>query len=156
MPDSRPAHICGVPTAWMMSSFGSPVIVLALIRRRHSPTATGLMLLSFFFRGISLHAGKIDMWSCGMVSIARRLARVTISSASFCEWVLYDFEQMVNLQVSISTCVGPPDPEEFLVLDAISSWVMFSKMTLSVLVSGLSVMADCFSSAACECFSFSS
>jgi len=30
---------------------------------------------------------------------------------------------------------------------------MFSKMTLSVLVSGLSVMEDCFSSAAFGCFS---
>jgi len=32
---------------------------------------------------------------------------------------------------------------------------MFSKMTFSVLVSGLSVMADCFSSAAFGCFSMS-
>ena len=32
---------------------------------------------------------------------------------------------------------------------------MFSKMTLSVLISGLSVMADCFSSAAFGCFSLS-
>ena len=56
-----------------------------------------------------------------MVSIARRLARVAISSASFCEWVLYDFEQIINLQVSMSICVGPPDTKEFLVLDVISS-----------------------------------
>ena len=61
MPDSCPAHTCRVPTAWVMSSFGSPVNVLALIRRRHSPTATGLMLLSFFVSGTSLHAGKVDM-----------------------------------------------------------------------------------------------
>jgi len=32
---------------------------------------------------------------------------------------------------------------------------MFSKMTLSVLISGLSIMADCFSSAAFGCFSLS-
>ena len=48
----------------------------------------------------------------------------------------------------MSICVGPPEPDEFLVLDVMSSLVMFSKMTLSVLISGLSIMADCFSSAA--------
>jgi len=69
--------------------------------------------------------------------------------------VPYDFEQIISLQVSMSICVGPPDPDEFLVLDVMSSWVMFSKMILSVLVSGLSIMADCFSSAAFGCFSLS-
>jgi len=79
-----------------------------------------------------------------MVSVARRLARVAILSASICEWVPYDFEQIKSLQVCMSICLGPPDPDEFSVLDAISSWVIFSKMTLSVLVLGLSIMADCF------------
>jgi len=55
----------------------------------------------------------------------------------------------------MSIGVGPPDPDEFLVVDVMSSRVMFSKMTLSVLVSGLFVMADCFSSAAFGCFSLS-
>jgi len=90
-----------------------------------------------------------------MVFVARSLARVTISSASIFEWVPYDFEQIISHQVSMSTCVGPPDPDEFLLLDVISSWVTFSKMTLSVLVSCLSIMADYFSSAAFGCFSLS-
>jgi len=90
-----------------------------------------------------------------MVSVTRRLARVAISSASIFEWVPYDFQQIISLQVSMSICVGPPDPDEFLVVDVMSSWVMVSNMTLSVLVSGLSVMADCFSSAAYGCFSLS-
>ena len=55
------------------------------------------------------------------MSVARRLARVAISSASIFEWVSYDFEQIVSLQVSMSICVGPPDPDEFLVLDVMSS-----------------------------------
>ena len=92
MPDSSPAHVCSVPTACMMSSFSSPVIVLPMIRRRHSPTP-----------------------------VARRLAWVAISSASIFEWVSYDFEQIISLQVSMSICVGPPDPDEFLVLDVMSS-----------------------------------
>jgi len=82
-----------------------------------------------------------------MVSVTKRLARVAISSASIFEWVPYDFEQIISLQVSMSICVGPPDPDEFLALDVMSSWIMFSKITLSVVVSGLSIMADCFSSA---------
>jgi len=45
MPDSSPAHVCTVCTSCMMSSFSSPVIVLPMIRRRHSPTPTGLMPL---------------------------------------------------------------------------------------------------------------
>ena len=63
MPDSSPAHVCSVsiPTACMMSSFSSPVIVLPMIHRKHSPTPTGLMLLFFFFSGISLHARRVDM-----------------------------------------------------------------------------------------------
>jgi len=155
VPDSSPAHVCSVSTACMMSSFSSSVIVLLMIRCKHSPTPTGLMLLSFFFSGTSLHARRVDMQSCGMVSGARRLARVAISSASIFEWVPYDFEQIISLQVSMSICVGLPDPVEFLVLDVISSWVMFSKMTLSVLVSGLSIMAECFSSATFGCVSLS-
>ena len=51
MPDSTPAHVCSVPAAQMMSSFRSPVIVLPMIRRRHSSTPTGLMPLSFFLSG---------------------------------------------------------------------------------------------------------
>ena len=31
-----------------------------------------------------------------MVSVARRLARVAISSASIFEWVPYDFEQIIS------------------------------------------------------------
>ena len=57
MPDSRPAHVYSVPTAQMMSSFISPVIVLPMICRKHSPPPTGLTPLSFFFTGTSLHAG---------------------------------------------------------------------------------------------------
>jgi len=87
--------------------------------------------------------------SAWMMSSFSSPARVAISSSSFCEWVPYHFEQNLSLQVSMSICVGPLDPNEFLALDAISSWVMFSKITLSVLVSGLSVMADCFISTAC-------
>ena len=86
----------------MMSSFSSPVIVLSMICCRHSSTPTGLMPLSFFFSGISLHIRRVNMWSCGMVSIARRLARVEISLVSFCEWVPYDFEQIISLQASMS------------------------------------------------------
>jgi len=125
-----------------------------MIHHRHSLRPIGLRPLSFFFHGTSLHVRRVDMWSCWMVSVARPLARVAILSASFCEWVSYDFEQIISLQVSMSICVSLPDPNEFLVLDAISSWLMFLKMTLSALVSGLSVMADYFSSAACGCFSF--
>jgi len=55
----------------------------------------------------------------------------------------------------MSISVGPPDPDEFLVMDAYSSWVMFSKMTLSGLVSSMSIMADCFGSAAFGCISLS-
>jgi len=46
---------------------------------------------------------------------------VAISSASIFEWVPYDFEQIVFLQVSMSICVGLLNPDEFLVLDVISS-----------------------------------
>ena len=56
-----------------------------------------------------------------MMSVARRLARVAISSASIFEWVPYDFEQIISLQVSMSICVDPLDPDEFLVVDAMSS-----------------------------------
>jgi len=83
MPDSSPAHVCSVPTACVMSSFGSPVIVLPMIRHRHSPTPTGLMPLSFFFSGTSLHARRVDMESCGMVSVARCLARVAFHQLAF-------------------------------------------------------------------------
>jgi len=51
----------------------------------------------------------------------RHLASMANSSASISEWVPYDFEQIIYLQVSMLICVGPPDPDEFLVLDAISS-----------------------------------
>jgi len=74
-PDSSPAHVCSVPTAWMMSSFSSPVIVLLItlfcvlivfevllmIRHRHSSAPTGLMPLSFFFTETSLHVRRVDM-----------------------------------------------------------------------------------------------
>ena len=44
-----------------------------------------------------------------------------------------DFEQIISLQVSMSICVGPPYPDEFLVLDVnvILSYVF--KDDLSVL-----------------------
>jgi len=45
----------------MMSSFSNPVIVLLMIHRKHSPTPTGLMPVSFFFRGTSLHARRVDV-----------------------------------------------------------------------------------------------
>ena len=80
-----------------------------------------------------------------MVFVVKRLARVAILSAGFCEWVPYDFEEIISLPVSMSICVGPPDPDEFLALDVISSYVFKNN---SVLVSDLSVMADCFSYAA--------
>ena len=61
IPDSSPAHVCSVPTARMISSFRSHVIVLPMIRRKHLPIPTGLMPLSFFLSGTSLHARKVDM-----------------------------------------------------------------------------------------------
>jgi len=51
-----------------------------------------------------------------MVSVARRLARVVISSASICEWVPYDIEQIISFQMSMSICVGSLDSDEFLVI----------------------------------------
>jgi len=48
-------------TARLMASFSSPVIVLPMIRFRHSPTPTGVMLLVFFLSGTSLHARRADM-----------------------------------------------------------------------------------------------
>jgi len=62
MPDFSVAHICSVPAAQMLSSFNNIVIVLPMLWRRHSPTPTGLMPLSFFFSGTSLHARRVDMW----------------------------------------------------------------------------------------------
>ena len=60
-PDSSLAHVCSVPTAWMLSSFSSPVIVLPMIRRKHSPTPAGPMPLSFYLSGISLHTRRVDI-----------------------------------------------------------------------------------------------
>ena len=131
------------------------VIVLLVIWHWHSPTPAGLMSLSFFFSGTHLHARSVDMWSCVTVSVASCLAQVATLSASFCEWVPHDVEQINSLQVSMSICVGPPDHNELFALDAISSWGMFSKMTFSVFVSRVEFMADCFISAAFGCFSSS-
>jgi len=97
MPDSSPIHVCSIPTV-QVSAFSSPVIVLPMIRRRHSLTLTGLVPMSSFFNGTSLHARRIDAWSCGMVSVVRCLARVAISSPSFvngCHMILNKFH--VNL-----------------------------------------------------------
>ena len=138
-----------------MSSFRSPVIVLLMIHLRHSPTPTGLMPLSIFLSGTSLHARRVDMYLCGMVFVARRLARVAISSASFCELVPYDFEQIISLHVSMSICVDPPNPDEFLALgcDFILSYVF--KDNPHCFGFRLINFADCFSSAAAfGCFSF--
>ena len=85
-----------------------------------------------------------------MVSIARHLARVAISSASIFEWVPYDFEQIISLQVSMSTCVGLP----FFSIGCNVTLSCFQRW-LSLLVSCLSIMADCFSFATFGCFSLS-
>jgi len=65
--------------------------------------------------------GELICNLCGMVSVVRYLARVAISSASYCEWVPFDLEQIISFQVSMSICVGPSYPDEFLALHAISS-----------------------------------
>ena len=47
------------------------------------------------------------------------VARVAISSASFCESKPYDFAHILSFQVSMSICVGPLYPDKLTVLDAI-------------------------------------
>ena len=54
-------HVSSVSAAQMMPSVSSPVIVLPMIRRRHTPTP-GLMLLSFYFNGTSRHTRRVDMY----------------------------------------------------------------------------------------------
>ena len=101
MPDYSPAHVCSVPASRMMSSSSNLVIALPMICRGHSPTPTGLMPLSFFFSGTSLHARRADMCWCGIVSVARRLARVPISSTCFCEKAPHDFEAIIFFHVNL-------------------------------------------------------
>jgi len=64
---------------------------------------------TFLFTGRNLNAIIVYMWSCGIMSVARCLARVKISSASFLEWVSYDFEHIIFVQVCMSICVGHLD-----------------------------------------------
>jgi len=61
MPDSRLAYVNIIPAAQVVSSFNNLVIVLLMFWRRNSPAPTGLMTLSFFFSGTSLHVRRVDM-----------------------------------------------------------------------------------------------
>jgi len=78
------------------------------------------MPLSFIFDGTGLHARRVNLQSCGngMVSVARRLARVAISSA---ELAFVNGCHMICNKSFKCPCqsVGLPDPDEFSVLDAI-------------------------------------